>query len=162
MLRAYSGQIAFMASWLALGLLGCGGGETVKTIPVSGTVVYKGQPVEGATVSFWAEKAPRAASGVTNEKGEFKLSMFKLNDGAMPGPNKVTVVKEPPRESTPAPTGNLMDDPAKMAQMMREMSQKKTTDKPLIPAKYANQSTTPLVENIPESGTYECVLQLTD
>lgn len=162
MLRAHSGQIAFMASWLALGFLGCGGETPVKTIPVSGTVVYKGQPVEGATVSFWAEKAPRAASGITNEKGEFKLSMFKLNDGAMPGPNKVTIVKEPPREATPAPAGNMLDDPAKMAQMAQQMSQKKTTEKPLIPAKYANQSTTPLVENIPESGTYECVLQLTD
>uniref|UniRef100_A0A7C4QRZ5 Carboxypeptidase regulatory-like domain-containing protein n=1 Tax=Schlesneria paludicola TaxID=360056 RepID=A0A7C4QRZ5_9PLAN len=159
-----SRQMLAAAPAVALLITGCGGGEaTIKTVPVSGTVVYKGQPVEGATVSFWGEKAPRAASGITNEKGEFKLSMFKLNDGAVPGPNKVTVVKEPPRDATPAPAGNPLEDPTQMARMAQEMSSKKATgEKPLIPARYASQSTTPLVETVPESGSYECVLQLKD
>ncbi|GIX04334.1 MAG: hypothetical protein KatS3mg114_0203 [Planctomycetaceae bacterium] len=150
---------------LSLVLSGCGSGEKpIKTVPVSGTVLYKGNPVEGATVSFWAEGAPRAATGITNEKGEFKLSMFKVNDGAMPGPNKVTVSKDPPREtSTTIDPSAALNNPELLTQMMQQQNQQKKTDeKPLLPPRYASIRTTDLVENVPEKGPHECVLQLKD
>ncbi|MCH8830716.1 MAG: carboxypeptidase regulatory-like domain-containing protein, partial [Planctomycetes bacterium] len=63
---------------LAFGLIlvsGCSSDEDrPDTIPVSGTVMYKGKPVEGATVTFRNPEASRPASGVTDSKGKFQLT----------------------------------------------------------------------------------------
>ena len=144
---------------------GCGGGvEVPKTVPVTGSVLYKGEPVEGASVSFWAEKAPRAATGVTNAKGEFSLSMFEINDGAIAGENKITVVKAPPSTATSstADPKAVMNDPAALANMTKSEAVPATKNKPLLPPKYATLTATPLKETVSESGPNKFVLQLAD
>ena len=65
-------------------MTGCGEESDRPPVhPVSGTVMYNGEAIAGATVAFWAEGASRAATGVTNSEGEFQLSMFGANDGAV-------------------------------------------------------------------------------
>lgn len=86
-----------MRSLLALGLLlavfGCGGGSDRPAVfPVSGSVKFKGMPQEGATVTFSTVKSPRTAVGVCNAAGEFKLSTFDTDDGAVEGTHMVTIV----------------------------------------------------------------------
>jgi len=147
------------------GLAGCGSGvPKLQLAKVSGIVLYKGEPVEGATVSFWAEKAPRAASGVTNAKGEFSLSMIDLNDGAMPGENKITVNKSPPGAATEAaPPQAALDDPTAVASMMSKTGAAGAApEKPPLPVKYSKVTSTPLKETVAATGTNKFILQLAD
>jgi len=59
--------------------------------PVSGEVVYNGQPVVGAKVMFMSPASARIASGQSKEKGEFALTTFEDLDGAVIGDHKVAV-----------------------------------------------------------------------
>jgi hypothetical protein len=82
---------------LVLATTGCGGKFT--PVPVSGVVTLDGNPVEGATVYFYAigdEKDGRPAHGVTDKSGEFQLSTMGNNDGALPRRYKVVVTKYVP------------------------------------------------------------------
>ena len=58
--------------------LGCGSGRPT-CVGVTGTVSYRGQPVEGAGVAF-ISKQGRSASGTTNEQGRFTLMSFSPGD----------------------------------------------------------------------------------
>ncbi|HWB10072.1 MAG TPA: carboxypeptidase-like regulatory domain-containing protein [Pirellulales bacterium] len=87
---------------IALGLfvpiLGCKGGEKPATVPVTGTVTYKGAALAGAAVSFIPKQdGQRGASGTTDEQGHFKLQTYLGGDttvgGAVPGDYAVTVSK---------------------------------------------------------------------
>ncbi|MEO1998058.1 MAG: carboxypeptidase-like regulatory domain-containing protein [Planctomycetaceae bacterium] len=137
--------------------------ERPVTVPVTGTVMYKQKPVDGATVSFMAEGASRAASGVTDAEGKFVLSTFAANDGALIGEHVVTVSKLTAQaEAAGDPTAN-MNDPSKLTQVWE---QSKDADlaavKTLLPEKYANANTTPLKEKVSETGENTFILQLTD
>lgn len=71
-------------------LTGCGDGqEGPKPVPVSGTVTYKGKPVESGSIQF-VPAGGRAASGPI-ENGKFTLSTYADADGAIPGPHQVGV-----------------------------------------------------------------------
>lgn len=79
---------------------GCGPGvPKIGTIPASGTVTFKGQPVEGANVAFVPAdpNSGKQATGYTDGNGRFKLQTFfggtSAADGALPGDYQVTVVK---------------------------------------------------------------------
>ena len=161
----FRASVVFGTLLSALTVTGCG--ESISrpaTVPVSGTVMYKGQPLEGATVAFMGEGAPRAASGVSDAKGEFKLSMFRANDGAMVGPNTVLVTKPNPAAAGPASTSpaNIPPDPAKLAEIMQTTNVKKKVAKSLIPEKYGSPASSPLKETVTEKGPNTFVLQLTD
>lgn len=149
---------------------GCSsGGDHPETAPVSGTVLYKGDPVEGATVSFRAEGAPRPASGVTNAEGKFQLSTFDANDGAVLGEHIITVTKMPPGSSVPAAASDsdaMLNDPNAMMQEYQQyvagQGKLKDQSQSLLPAKYADPKTTPLKETVTREGPNQFVLQLTD
>ena len=72
-------------------LLGCSGADRPATVPVSGRVTFQGEPLVGAKVIFMAAGAPRAAAGTTDSGGRYQLTMFEENDGAMVGPQKVSI-----------------------------------------------------------------------
>jgi hypothetical protein len=132
-----------------------------KVVPVTGAVAYNGKPIEGATVIFWVVGSPRPANGTTDEKGEFKLSTFAIDDGCVPGEAKITVVKERPRtggETNPAAPG----DPVALAKIAQENAKKKAPDKPLIPLKYSQETSTPLKETVKAEGENRFVIQLSD
>jgi len=76
-------------------VVGCGDDTGLaKRYPVSGTVTYKGEPVEKGTINF-IHTAPdgRDASG-TIANGRYSLTTATPDDGALPGPYKVTVVAQ--------------------------------------------------------------------
>lgn len=83
---------------------GCGKGAAPKNrepvFPVSGKITYKGKPVAGADIVFKSETVDRSAFGRTNEDGEYELSTFGSNDGAVAGKHSVVIVKS----SVAAPT----------------------------------------------------------
>jgi hypothetical protein len=127
--------------------------------------MYKGKPIEGASVAFWAEGSPRAATGVTDAEGKFQLSMFGANDGAVPGVNKITVskVEAPAGGPTTTPEAAL-DDPTALTNMYTATmaDAKKNAPKFIIPQKYGDLSSSPLKETVADSGDNTFVLQLTD
>jgi hypothetical protein len=179
---------------LGAGLLlisGCNkGGEKLPTVPVTGTVTYKGSPVEGATVSLIAKQPDgRGASGTTDSQGQFKLETFvggnNMLAGAMPGDYSVTVRK---RESTTelyrnamaggsADGGKLLEDAAKQEappasaggppgrggpppNMM--MRGRGVDGKSFIPEKYENAATSGLTATVKPSGNEPLKFELVD
>src|SRR5205085_692799 len=82
-----------------IALAGCSFGAH-GTVNVSGTVLYKDKPVDGATVTLLPKSAdPKAksATGKTNGRGNFTLTTYFGPDdqpaGAMPGDYTVIITK---------------------------------------------------------------------
>ena len=135
-------------------LCGCGG-ESYDSLPVSGTVTYKGSPVEGATVAFHGNSAKVPATGVTDAAGKFKLSSYNPNDGAPAGSYKVTVTKKKLEGGGGTGAASMEEAAAKSGSPAA-----KETD--LLPAKYANQEMTPLTATVEKGKTNDIPLTLED
>lgn len=100
MQNTYSGR-GRASGWLvavamAVACAGCGPkSDRLPVFPVSGTLVYKGQPLPNALVAFHPtdKSDPRATSSraTTDAEGKFSLSTYEANDGAPAGQYKVTV-----------------------------------------------------------------------
>lgn len=137
-------------------LAGCGGSSGFpKTYPVSGTVKLKGKPIDGAMVTFQLESGKENAIGTTDKNGEFKLSMFRPGDGAVPGQYKVSIRKEdaaPAAANTPPPgvigSADLAADYAPPVEAKGAGSSKKKSE---IPAKYTNDQTSGLRATVSDS-----------
>jgi hypothetical protein len=86
---------------LLVAVSGCAPGSKLKTVPVSGKVTFKGNPVSDATVTFMPPgetgQAVHAASAMTDAQGVYKLVTMetptKPLDGVPPGKYDVTVTK---------------------------------------------------------------------
>jgi hypothetical protein len=141
-------------------LLGCNRSNSSATYPVRGTVTYHGQPLGGASVTFMADGASRAAIGKTDETGNFQLTTFKPNDGAVPGTHVVTVKKydsDPPPLPTAQPDGAV--DPAVEAKYTAAMARWLATAKIAVPKKYTTPRTSDLHrEVVAGENTFEIEL----
>ena len=78
----------------AIGAGGCG--SPAGLVPVSGKVLYRGEPAAGAVVFFHRQAEPGAASGaipsgIVEDDGTFSLSTDGLGPGARPGTYTVLV-----------------------------------------------------------------------
>lgn len=74
--------------------LGCGSNEAAyvsATVPVKGTISFKGQLLKQGTVTFEPTDAGREAHGNIKPDGTFVLTTFKEGDGAVKGVHKVLV-----------------------------------------------------------------------
>jgi hypothetical protein len=95
--------VSLLPALLVACLVGCGGGadpDAVPAVPVAGMVTFKGKPLEEGTVQFVPEKG-RAASGKI-QGGQFVLTTYEPNDGAIPGKHAVGVTSS---KSMPARPG---------------------------------------------------------
>ncbi len=141
----------------ALTLVGCGGSGKDKwvegrqqTVPASGVVTYKGEPLVDATVIL----VPAASGGVgcaakSDEEGKFELSAYPETLGAVPGSYTVMITKI---EVPPLPGGED-DGPAVSGPVYA---------KQLIPVKYGNPAQSGLKVDIPETGKTDITFALTD
>jgi hypothetical protein len=148
------GFVLIYAAAMGLSLLaGCGGGSVSGTVPVTGKVTYKGQPVEGATVAFHSNSADgRVAVATTGAGGVYELITLD-SKGALPGNYSVTVKKT---ELPPELTRDVsMEEAAAKANEPLPMP------KELLPAKYAAPGTTPLEFEV-KSGSNTIDLTLED
>lgn len=150
---------------LALGLLaltGCWGKGEVKgrpkVYPISGKVVYKGEPVTGADITFICEEKERSAFGRTDSQGRFKLTTFSPNDGAVEGKHVVTVVKIEQTEAIPQPS---IDDPAYDPEAVNRAAAA-PPPKSLVPPKYGNAKTSDLFVVVTAGENPEITLELKD
>ena len=68
--------------------------DSPNIIPVKGTVLLNGKPLEGAAVLFHPTVEVRPAIGITDKRGKFHLTTRSPGDGAHVGLNKVSITKE--------------------------------------------------------------------
>ena len=61
------------------------------TLPVTGKVIYKGDPLAGGKIQFEPQAAGREAFGTIQQDGTFTLSTYGEGDGAVPGSHRVLV-----------------------------------------------------------------------
>jgi hypothetical protein len=146
-----------MALWVAVP--GCGGGSDApdrpETVEVTGNVTYRGQPVEGATVTFKSKSTDgRGATGRTDEEGEFQLTTFEPGDGAIPGGYQVTVSKT-------VVEGELSEEEVNAYYEKGQQPPPKRT-REMVPQKYKFPNTSPLDAEVTEDGDNEFTFDLTD
>jgi hypothetical protein len=78
----------------AIGAGGCG--SPAGLVPVSGKVLYRGEPAAGAVVYFHRQAEPGSANdpipyGIVEDDGRYSLSTDGLGNGARPGTYTVLV-----------------------------------------------------------------------
>lgn len=123
--------------------MGCSGAnkDLPATTPVTGKVTYQGQPVSNGLVTFHPTNGAKPASGQTDKNGEFSLSTFEREDGAVFGKHKVTIKAY------------------KEGQDVSIVPADKLTY--AVPKKYVEEKTTSLEVEI-KKGSNEIALNLTD
>lgn len=122
---------------------------------VEGVVLYRGRPVEGAEVGFMAAGASRYATGKTDADGEFRLSTFEPNDGAIVGTHTVTVRKLS-RVSNGARAAAGYED---VESAMRAEARRAQAERNVLPARYARRDTTDLQYEVkPGANRFEIAI----
>jgi hypothetical protein len=130
---------------LAMLLAGCGSGRPAL-VPVEGTVILDGEPVEGAIVAFQMIDPPpdyrRPSSAITDAAGKFRVQTYQAGDGLPRGRYKVVIVKQEPLqplgEDFDAETGTVDGRPIQY--------------KEVIPARYGDPETTDLEAEVTPQG----------
>ena len=158
--------LLLLAFGLTLLATGCGdkGPGRPDTAQVTGTVKYKGNPVEGATVTFMPAESKElrnqgkgnSAYGMTDKDGAFTLRTFNPDDGALPGSYIVTVTKF---EKTAAESVPDVDSPDYNPE--EEMAPAKPP-KNELPAKYETIQTSDLKAEIKSGSDNVIDLELKD
>ncbi len=136
-------------------LFGCSQNEHPELRQVKGTILYNGEPVEDAVVAFYNDNSLRLASGRTDADGEFYLTSFNNNDGALPGEHTVVVSKTESSAAEEAPKLS-MDEAAKVRPRKFSFTRR------LLPAKYASVDTSPLKVTVNVDQSNDVTLELTD
>ncbi len=121
-----------LAGGLALGVASCRRHEQRPVYPVTGKVLFRGQPAEGAQVTLFPvddkdPKRPRPGGQVRRD-GSFRLSTYLSYDGAPPGRYAVVIVYRSPEK--------------------KEDDENRGPD--LLQGRYADPKTTPLKVEVKE------------
>jgi hypothetical protein len=139
---------------VSLALCGCSSDNSAsgrpRVVPVAGRVLFNGQPLAGAHVTFTNTEANRSGFAKTDAEGKFTLTTFKPNDGAVPGKQRISVSKLEPFNpanggADRTTTTNVAPNPARRW---------------LIPRRYGDVETSGLSADIPEEGVSDLVLEL--
>jgi hypothetical protein len=139
---------------VTLFLAGCGRppgpvAEIEETVPVSGTLTYKGQPLEFYQVTFLPTDGRRAATGLTDAQGRFTMGTNEAGDGAPPGVHSVAIVFVGPPPKIEEGNEQIIDNPALLPK-----------PKVKIPQKYSNPDTSDLAQEVPEDGLTDLKIEL--
>lgn len=138
-----------------------------KTVPVTGKVTYKGQPVAGANIAFLAAGPDMpSAMGKTDSQGGFQLTTIDPGDGAAPGSYQVTVTKIVTSSKSAAPVSGTgaasMEAAAKRGAAMQGPGDEAGGSGSLLPEKYAQASTSNLNYTVEEGKKNDFAIELTD
>jgi hypothetical protein len=151
----------------SLFMLGCNK-NSIPTLPVEITVVYKGEKIEGALVTLAPkvkDGTQRTATGMTNAEGKAIVITPAGGKGAMPGDYKVTVMKTPliggsTEESTPY--YNTYEEAVAAASANNSSTMPKIDPKHQLPIKYATEKNTDLEITVAKGKEKHWVFELKD
>ena len=152
---------------------GCSESGQIPVARTSGVVTYQGNPVEDADVIFVPEGISRTASGRTNASGEFSITTYNTDDGAVVALNTILVVKEVQASSAPPDMSKIGVDEDRgkkaMAEYQKKMlntpmnaKAKKESGPALIPRKYSDLKSTPLKLSVVAGGKNHFKIELKD
>jgi hypothetical protein len=141
-----------------VGVIGCSSKVShPPTAKVTGKVEEKGKPVSGASVFFVpTTQGVQAAFGTTDESGNYQLTTFEPNDGAMPGAFKIKVTKfdKPPTAT------QVFKDSDEEIRYYQENPKAAQPPKSLVPTKYTNEATSGLTFTVGNGpNTYDIELK---
>jgi len=134
---------------------GCGGSGRSPLGRVTGTVSYKGQPIQSGTIIFEVAGA-RPANGKIEGGQITEVTTHEPNDGAPVGQAKIAVFATEAAAPSPAATGG---DPGQ--QIVIDENYMGAGAKSLIPPKYSDPATSGLTWEI-KKGDNTVTLDLTD
>jgi hypothetical protein len=112
--------------------------DSIHTVVASGSVTYKGHPLEKGQVQFLPAEGPAAVGSVEN--GKFVLGTNADGNGAPPGKYRVTVFSYKNVQSKYG----------------------ESTSKSVIPNRYTTPDSSGLVVEIPKDGNNAIELKLVD
>jgi hypothetical protein len=151
-------------SGLVLLLAGCGGSGLGDPVEVQGRVTFRGDPVADAKVTFHATvEDGRSASGKTDGSGNFRLTTFRKDDGAVPGDYAISISKfEPGGGGGGAMSGEDPSAAADYGAMMEAAARGETAKlgKELLPEKYANPAESGLTRSVVKGQRNEFEFEL--
>jgi hypothetical protein len=134
-------------------LLGCGEDDGIGTrYPVSGTVMYNGEPLKSGTVNFTPDGAEgRPAAGDIASDGSYRVTTLTRGDGMLPGKYKVAI------QANYTDMTKVVDNPGGL---YRSDLKRKAPQIKVAPEKYASPATSDLTAEIkPESNTLNFELE---
>ncbi|TVS12186.1 MAG: carboxypeptidase regulatory-like domain-containing protein [Planctomycetaceae bacterium] len=147
-----------LAAGLLIGWTGCGSRtdpDRPRTVPASVTVLYLGQPVQGATVTFHPDDSQqRGSTARTDASGRADMWTFDPGDGVMPGSYSVTVSKM---------TAVVMPDPDSMSpEEYERLAQKMEAQAPAheVPERYSRVATSGLVAEVTDGEDNQFTFEL--
>jgi hypothetical protein len=150
-----------VGAFAAMLLVGCSKKGPVRpaTYPVTGTVTFKGAPLEGAQVVFVPKtQGGQGATGLTDQSGKYSLGTFQAKDGAQEGEYLVKVIKTDAK--LPPPAGNPVNLSHEEEQKIYNEAPPAAPPKSLIPKKYDNEGTSGLTHTVPkQASTFDITLQ---
>ena len=136
-------------------LAGCGQGASLNR--ATGTVRYKGQPVEGAIVTFRCDEQSKVATGTTDAGGRFELNTYSAGKGAVAGKHKVTVTK------FSAPAGvSTVSSMEEMVQAAKQPQTASATQTNQLPKRYEKPETSLLEFEVTSGGENDFQIELVD
>ncbi|QDV21769.1 carboxypeptidase-like regulatory domain-containing protein [Aureliella helgolandensis] len=142
---------------------GCSTESNPPTYPVTGTVTYKGAPVDGATIIFTSiSEGGEGATGKSDAEGKYSLTTYVNGDGARPGDYMIKVFKfdsppPPPSESSPDfnPDSTLEEEEESYDPTEIDNSPVKNE----LPVQYSKETTSGLKHTVGESeSSFDIVL----
>ena len=133
---------------IGLLILGCGGRRDSRpaTAPVSGRVLFGGEPVAEALVVFYPTTPHAAAAhATTDDNGKYVLTSFHPSDGAVPGSYIVLITKQQAmNEMTPQESRAYYERTGASPPL--------PTYKDLLPKKYGNHESSGLSAEVSAEG----------
>ncbi|UUO06758.1 hypothetical protein M4951_00240 [Blastopirellula sp. J2-11] len=127
-------------AWICLAILpgaaiGCFSKPSAfpPTVPVTGVVTLKSEPLEGAMLMFQGVNEEHSAVGRTDANGNFRLTTYVTGDGAEEGSYKVAIVKY---EDAPVDLPDGVSPPLKS----------------LLPVRYSKAKTSGLTATVGPNG----------
>jgi hypothetical protein len=137
--------------WLTA-LAGCqsdDSGNHPRVVRATGKVLYLGQPIEGADVTFNNIEAKSTGTAKTDAAGRFTLSTFGKHDGVVPGKQAVAIRRVDVIDKTPKD----VDVSAGGKALPPEIHW-------IIPERYSNASTSGLTADVTEGEANDFTFDL--
>lgn len=148
------GRVRPMATCLMAAVLlaptACSDDGLGKRYPVTGTVTYKGTPLEKGQINFLPTTPEgRAASGDV-EGGSYRLTTLTHGDGALPGKYRVTVIAKD------VDLSKVIEQAQGGIPHQRDVLKANQSAKRLTPARYEDAESSGLEAEVkPQSNTFD-------
>lgn len=151
----------FVVACLILGLVCCVSGckKNPGYVKVTGTVTFEGAPLDGASLMFYSqESGGEGGGGKTGADGTYTVTSAGASEGGqglLPGTYKVTVAKYEDVKSEDDiafEKGEIDYDELQKRKAAGGAYAKTAAAKPLTPAQYIREDSTPLSITVEKGG----------